>query len=73
MIDNKELARQKIEIPMLAIGGGGNGGMGEYEKRVVSRYADHVTGMALPDCGHWLPEECAAPLNAMVIDFLDKR
>lgn len=72
VIDNKALAKQKIEIPMLAIGGGGNGGMGEYEKQVVSSYADNVTGMVLPDCGHWLPEECAAPLSAAVIDFLNK-
>ncbi|CAM4204400.1 alpha/beta fold hydrolase [Bordetella muralis] len=71
VIDNKQLSQQKIEIPMLAIGGGGNGGMGEYEKQVVSRYANHVTGKVLPDCGHWLPEECAAPLNRAVVDFLD--
>lgn len=72
VIDNKELAKQKIQVPMLAIGGGGNGGMGEYQQQVVSRYADHVTGKVLPDCGHWLPEECAALLNEAVLDFLGK-
>jgi pimeloyl-ACP methyl ester carboxylesterase len=70
VLDNKRLSRRKIEIPMLAIGGGGHGGMGEYENQVVSRYADQVTGKVLPNCGHWLPEECAAPLNEAVIDFL---
>jgi pimeloyl-ACP methyl ester carboxylesterase len=71
VLDNKQLSRQKIEIPMLAIGGGGNGGMGEYENQTVSRYADHVTGKVLPDCGHWLPEECAGPLNQAVVNFLN--
>jgi pimeloyl-ACP methyl ester carboxylesterase len=70
VIDNKVLAQTKISIPMLAIGGGGNGGMGEYESQVVSHYADNVTAKVLPDCGHWLPEECAAPLNDAVIGFL---
>lgn len=70
VLDNKQLSRQKVEIPMLAIGGGGNGGMGEYEQQVVSRYADHVTGKVLPNCGHWLPEECAGPLNEAVVGFL---
>lgn len=70
VLDNKQLSRQKIEVPMLAIGGGGHGGMGQYEEQVVSHYADHVTGKVLPDCGHWLPEECPGLLNKAVVDFL---
>lgn len=70
VLDNKQLSKKKIEIPMLAIGGGGNGGVGEYEEQVVSRYANNVTGKVLPDCGHWLPEECAASLNEAVVSFL---
>ncbi|HEJ3621334.1 alpha/beta fold hydrolase [Pseudomonas aeruginosa] len=72
VLDNKELSKQKIDIPMLAIGGGGNGGMGDYQRQVVSRYANNVTGKVLPDCGHWLPEECTAPLNEAVLEFLSK-
>lgn len=70
VIDNKELAKTKITIPMLAIGGGGEGGMKEYQEKVVSRYADNVTATVLPGCGHWLPEECPVPLNKAVTDFL---
>ncbi|WP_459619624.1 alpha/beta fold hydrolase [Burkholderia sp. 3C] len=70
VLDNKQLSREKIRTPMLAIGGGGNGGLGEYEQQVVSRYADHVTGKVLPGCGHWLPEECADSLNEAVTTFL---
>jgi pimeloyl-ACP methyl ester carboxylesterase len=69
--DNKELAKTKITIPMLAIGGGGHGGLGTYETEMLRRYATKVSGKVLPDCGHWLPEECAAPLNEAVLGFLD--
>jgi pimeloyl-ACP methyl ester carboxylesterase len=70
--DNRRLSTRKIDVPMLAIGGGGNGGLGDYEEKVVRRYATHVTGKVLPGCGHWLPEECPALLNAAVIGFLDE-
>lgn len=69
--DNKVLAQTRVTIPALAIGGGGSGGMGAYEATMFQRYATDVTGLVLPGCGHWLPEECAAPLNAAVIQFLD--
>ncbi len=69
--DNAELSRSKLTMPMLAIGGGGHGGLGQFEADQLRRYATQVSGRVLPDCGHWLPEECAAPLNQAVIDFLD--
>jgi pimeloyl-ACP methyl ester carboxylesterase len=69
--DNQALAKTKITVPMLAIGGGGHGGMAAYETEMLRRYATNVTGKVLPDCGHWLPEECAAPLNDAVTTFLD--
>jgi pimeloyl-ACP methyl ester carboxylesterase len=68
--DNKELAKTKVTITVLAIGGGGHGGMGEYQINVMRRYATDVAGKVLPGCGHWLPEECAAPLNEAVLQFL---
>ncbi|MGJ9420749.1 alpha/beta fold hydrolase [Massilia sp. CMS3.1] len=69
--DNKALAKTKITIPMLAIGGGGHGGMGTYETEMLRRYATNVTGKVLAGCGHWLPEECPAQLNQAVLKFLD--
>lgn len=69
--DNQALAKTKITVPMLAIGGGGHGGMAAYETEMLRRYATNVTGKVLPDCGHWLPEECATPLNDAVTTFLD--
>jgi len=71
--DNQELAKTTITIPALAIGGGGNGGMGQYQADQMRRYATAVTGKVLPNCGHWLPEECAGPLNQAVSGFLEAR
>ncbi|MDQ2184839.1 alpha/beta hydrolase [Alcaligenaceae bacterium A4P071] len=71
--DNKELSKTKIAIPALAIGGGGHGGMGQYQIDMMKRFATDVTGIVLPECGHWLPEECTAPLNDAVSSFLQAR
>ncbi|WP_313683242.1 alpha/beta hydrolase [Pantoea sp.] len=68
--DNKELSKSKISIPALAIGGGGQGGMGQYQIDMMRRFATDVTGMVLPDGGHWLPEECPVALNQAVTEFL---
>ncbi|MYN28564.1 alpha/beta fold hydrolase [Duganella levis] len=68
--DNQQLAKTKITIPMLAIGGGGHGGMGTYETEMLRRYATNVTGKVLEGCGHWLPEECSVKLNETVSVFL---
>ena len=68
---NKPLARTKLAMPILAIGGGGHGGFGDGEARQIGQYASNVTGLSLPGCGHWVPEECPGPLNQAVINFLD--
>ncbi|MFM0133856.1 alpha/beta hydrolase [Paraburkholderia sediminicola] len=69
--DNKALGQTKITIPELAIGGGGHGGMGQFQIDQMRRFATNVTGEVLPGCGHWLPEECPGPLNRALIDFLE--
>ncbi|WP_305879406.1 hypothetical protein [Luteimonas sp. S4-F44] len=55
--DNKVLSQTNITLPVLAIGGGDHGGMGRYQVEMMKRFATDVTGLILPDCGHWLPEE----------------
>ena len=70
---NKPLASMKLAMPILAVGGGGHGGFGEAQAQQVRRYASNVTGVSLPGCGHWLPEECADALNPLVTDFLANR
>ncbi|WP_277923796.1 alpha/beta hydrolase [Sphingomonas sp. TREG-RG-20F-R18-01] len=69
---NKPLSATKLTMPVLAIGGGGNGGMGTLEGDQLKEYATNVRGVVMPGCGHWLPEECAAKLNPMVVEFLEK-
>lgn len=71
--DNKAISQTKLEMPVLAIGGGGHGGFGEFEANLVRKYATNVTGKVLAGCGHWLPEECSSPLNEAVISFLDAK
>jgi pimeloyl-ACP methyl ester carboxylesterase len=70
---NKPLAATKLAMPVLAIGGGGNGGLGKLEGDQLKEYATNVRGEVLPDCGHWLPEECPAALNPMVVQFLTEK
>ena len=70
---NAPLAATKITVPVLAIGGGGHGGFGTAQADQIREYATNVEGSSLPGCGHWLPEECAAPLNQAVAGFLDRK
>ena len=67
---NKSIAATKIDTPLLAIGGGGANGLGKFEADQLKDYATNVRGEVLPGCGHWLPEECPAALNSLVVDFL---
>ena len=69
---NKPLSRTKLTMPILAIGGGGNGGFGDKEAEQIRQYATNVTGESLPGCGHWLPEECPGSLNPLVVNFLKR-
>ena len=67
------LANTKLGMPVLAIGGGGPGGFGLGEAKQVQTYATDVEALSIPDCGHWLPEECPAPLDEAVVGFLNRR
>ena len=67
---NKPLRETRIAMPVLAIGGGGPGGLGDFIAVQMKDYATDVTGTVLPNCGHWLPEECTDMLNKTVTEFL---
>jgi len=68
--DNAQLSATRLAMPVMAIGGGGHGGMGQFQVDQMKQYATHVEGRVLPGCGHWLPEECPDALNALVVGFL---
>jgi pimeloyl-ACP methyl ester carboxylesterase len=70
--ENLLLSKTQLTMPTMAIGGGGHGGMGQFQVDQMKRYALQVEGHVLPGCGHWLPEECPEQLNPLVVNFLAK-
>ncbi|OON40327.1 alpha/beta hydrolase [Izhakiella australiensis] len=68
---NRKLAETKLEMPVMAIGGGGHGGMGQFQVDQMKQYATDVQGHVLSGGGHWLPEECPSELNALVLGFIN--
>lgn len=67
---NTELSKTPLTMPTMAIGGGGLHGLGQFQIDQTKKYATNVQGEILPGCGHWLPEECSASLNPLVVKFL---
>lgn len=65
---NRALAREKLRIPVLGIGGDKRWGS------AMPAMVDHIAiggkSASLPDCGHWLAEERPAELAALLVDFL---
>lgn len=61
------LAKGKLTMPVLALGGGSSWGRGSEVKESLQRVATNVEGHVIADCGHWMPEEkpteVAAHLN----------
>ena len=74
--NSKVIARFKLPMPVLAIGGGvsyPNGrGRGKDPEASLKRVADNVRGEVFAECGHFIPEE--APellLNKLGLFFND--
>jgi pimeloyl-ACP methyl ester carboxylesterase len=62
----KEYAKQKLQIPVLALGGEyGGAGMPFYS---LAQVAENVSGGIIPQCGHYIaeeqPDELVRRLNA---------
>lgn len=56
--DNRErIARGKLTMPVLAIGGSKAWGRGSEVADSLRRVAVDVEGEVVPDCGHFIPEE----------------
>jgi pimeloyl-ACP methyl ester carboxylesterase len=70
--DNKAfLARGKLTMPVLAIGG--EKSFGPTMAVVMRAAADHVTELVIPDSGHWLTEEQPKASIEAVRGFLDAK
>jgi pimeloyl-ACP methyl ester carboxylesterase len=58
----------KLDLPILAIGGGAACGKGvENEMRLV---ASAVQGVVIPSCRHFAPEEAPEAFTAALLTFL---
>jgi pimeloyl-ACP methyl ester carboxylesterase len=55
-------------MPVLAIGASGN--LGTREATWVREYATNVTGLVIPNSGHWLYQEHPAELTSVLLQFL---
>ena len=69
---NAALSGTKLKMPLLGIGGGGHGAVGDFLNKQLKDYADNVEGRIIPACGHWLPEERPEELNKLVVEFLNR-
>jgi pimeloyl-ACP methyl ester carboxylesterase len=68
--DNAVNRRTKLTMPVLAIGASGS--LGEAVPDQVRRYAKKVTGVVVPDSGHWIYEERPVKTTALLLSFLGR-
>jgi pimeloyl-ACP methyl ester carboxylesterase len=67
---NREIiARMKLDMPVLAIGGAKSRGRGTEPEESLKRVATNVRGVVVPDCGHFIPEEQPEILARLLLDF----
>ena len=64
---NKEYAKQKLDMPILTIGG--EAGLGNATTISFQKVANNVTGMTLPNTGHFIPEERPNFLTKQILEF----
>ncbi|GFF22687.1 soluble epoxide hydrolase, partial [Aspergillus udagawae] len=66
---NLEYAKTPLDIPVLALGGGSSVGSGMID--LVRNFATNVSGGAIHDCGHFLPEEQPSAVARRLLEFLE--
>jgi pimeloyl-ACP methyl ester carboxylesterase len=64
---NKEYAKQKLDMPILTIGG--EAGIGNATTISFQKVANNVTGITLPNTGHFIPEERPNFLTKQILKF----
>jgi pimeloyl-ACP methyl ester carboxylesterase len=64
---NKEYAKEKLNIPILAIGG--EAAIGNRTMASFQNVASNVTGITLPNTGHFIPEEKPDVVVRQILDF----
>jgi pimeloyl-ACP methyl ester carboxylesterase len=66
-VQNREYAKEKLMIPILAIGG--EAAIGNFTTTTFQEVANNVTGITLPNTGHFIPEERPNFLIKQILDF----
>jgi pimeloyl-ACP methyl ester carboxylesterase len=64
---NKEYGKEKLEIPILTIGG--EAAIGNATTTSFQKVANNVTGITLPNTGHFIPEERPNFLTKQILKF----
>ena len=64
---NKEYGKDKLDIPILTIGG--EAGLGNLTTTSFQKVANNVTGIVLPNTGHFIPEERPNFLTKQILEF----
>jgi pimeloyl-ACP methyl ester carboxylesterase len=67
---NEELKKQKLAMPVLAIGG--VVGAGKATVETMQLVAHNVQGKVIEGCGHYLPEECPEAFLDLIKSFLSE-
>ena len=72
--DNRETLASGFKLPMptLGLGGGGSRGRGDLIVQSLQRVALKAEGGAVPECGHFIPEEKPEELAQLLRAFLEK-
>jgi pimeloyl-ACP methyl ester carboxylesterase len=65
---NVRFAKTPLTIPVLAMGGAKS--FGGLETQFARALATNVQTSNIPDCGHWIEDECPAASNAILLRFL---
>jgi pimeloyl-ACP methyl ester carboxylesterase len=68
IVQNQERAKQKLTLPVLAIGGAK--GLGEGVINTVKLVADDLQSLIIPGSGHWVAEQAPEELLAALTSFL---
>lgn len=68
MVDNAQNQKVKLGMPVLAIGA--DGSLGDFVASNAKDYASDVTGVVIPNSGHWIYGEHPSELAQILLGFL---
>ncbi len=70
MRQNRERAQRPLTMPVLAIGA--EHATGDAPLATLRGHANDLSGVIVPDCGHFIMEEAAEPFIAALLPFLQR-